>query len=123
MMRKLAPLWWVILIVVATFGLYQVKYEVQSIKSQIAKASRELESERESLHVVAAEWAYLNRPERLQALADKYLASSGMLVNQIAEIEAIPFPAQAVASARSPSNTDITPATYNPAAQMLGGDQ
>lgn len=120
MMRKLMPLWLMLAFIVAIFGLYKVKEEVKAIKDQIAKTSRELESERESLHVVNAEWAYLNRPERLQALADKYLASSGMLVNQIAEIEAIPFPAQAVASAQQ--NSDITPASYSPA-RDIGAEQ
>ena len=83
---------WMLVIVVAAFFLYQVKYEVQNLRSQIAETSRELELERESLHVVAAEWAYLNRPERLQTLSAKYLSSASVMVNQIAEVEAVPFP-------------------------------
>ena len=86
-------------IVVAAFMLYTVKYEVQSLQAQIAETAHELEEEKEALNVAAAEWAYLNRPERLQQLASKYLASSGVTVEQIAEIEAIGFPKQMEAAA------------------------
>ena len=89
---KLSIFVWMFVIVVASFMLYKVKYQVQGVKDEIAANSRELEREREALHVVNAEWAYLNRPARLQMLATKYLASEGVTVNQIAEVEEIPFP-------------------------------
>lgn len=84
---------WAIVIVVSAFGLFRVKYEVQSIRAQIIETNKELAQEKESLHVVSAEWAYLNRPERLQQLADKYLVGDTQItVAQVAEIGAIPFP-------------------------------
>ena len=49
-------------------------------------------------HVVAAEWAYLNRPERLQQLAGKYLSSAPVTVQRVAEVESIPFPKQTMVS-------------------------
>ena len=100
---------WFSVIVVASFMLYQVKYEVQSIRAQIAQTSQELEQEKEAMHVVAAEWAYLNRPERLQQLAAKYLVSKGVTVQQVAEVEAIPYPKQSLASLES----NIVPASYS----------
>jgi hypothetical protein len=51
------------------------------------------------LHVEAVEWAYLNRPEILRKLADKYLKGKNVTVDQVAEIEAISFHKQAVAIA------------------------
>ena len=109
MIRRFAPLIWVMVIVVSTFLLYRVKYEVRGIKAQIAKTSQELEEQRQVLHVNAAEWAYLNRPERLQALAEKYLSSSAITVDQVSEIEGIPFPQHLEASTQMPS--DIKPAS------------
>ena len=97
-MIRWSAVFWMLAIVVAAFMLYQVKYEVQSLRTQIATASRQLEEEKEALNVVAAEWAYLNRPERLQALADKYLSSSGLRVEQVADIEAIGFPERRTAA-------------------------
>lgn len=95
---KLSTFVWMFVIVVASFMLYKVKYQVQGLKNEIAATGRELEKEREALHVVNAEWAYLNRPARLQMLAAKYLASEGVTVNQIAEVEEIPFPNRSMAA-------------------------
>lgn len=100
---------WFSVIVVASFGLYQVKYEVQSIRGQITSTAQELEQEKEALHVVAAEWAYLNRPERLQQLAGKYLVSKGVRVEQVAEVQAIPYPKQSVAALDS----TVMPVSYS----------
>ena len=97
-MNKLSTLLWMLVIVVAAFMLYKVKYQVQALKTQVAETTHELEQEKQAMHVVAAEWAYLNRPERLQKLAEKYLHAKEMTVGQIAEVEAIPFPGQTVAS-------------------------
>jgi hypothetical protein len=93
-MTRLTTLIWILVVVVAAFLLYMVKYQVQALRTQVVQTERELEAERESLHVVAAEWAYLNRPERLRSLAARYLSASGVTVEQIAEIEAIPFPSR-----------------------------
>jgi len=116
-MRKFAPLLWIVVIVLAAFGLYRVKYEVKNIKSQIAATQQQLESQRELLHVVAAEWAYLNRPDRLQMLSAKYLSSASLTVDQIADLQAIPFPSTATASLDVPS--DISPASFQPAASTI----
>lgn len=91
-MKRFATLIWMLVVVVAAFLLYMVKYQVQALHAQVIKAERELEAEKQALHVVGAEWAYLNRPDRLRQLASKYLSSSGVTVDQIAEIEAVPFP-------------------------------
>jgi len=98
-MNRLSTLLWMLVIVAAAFMVYMAKYQVQSVKTQVADTARELEHEKEALHVVAAEWAYLNRPDRLQQLAEKYLSSSDLTVDRVAEIEAIPFPAQMQAAA------------------------
>lgn len=103
-MSRLSTLVWMLVVVISSFVLYRVKYEVQSLRMQVADISHELEKERESLHVVAAEWAYLNRPERIKSLAAKYLQSDYLMVEQIAEVEAIPFPRKQEASvAKNPT--------------------
>jgi hypothetical protein len=98
-MNRLSAVVWMLLIVAAAFLLYMVKYQVQYLRTQVAQTSRELEAEREGLNVVAAEWAYLNRPDRLQQLASRYLVSSELTVDQVADIQEIPFPRQLQAAA------------------------
>lgn len=103
---------WSVVIVSSAFMLYRVKYEVQSIRLQIAQTTKELAAEKQSLHVVAAEWAYLNRPDRLQRLADKYLATKNTTVKQVAEVEAIAFPTQMQASVSMENELRIAPISY-----------
>lgn len=57
------------IIVVATWA-YRVNYDVQDALRQVAVLRGEIAREREALAVQRAEWAYLNRPERLRELAD-----------------------------------------------------
>lgn len=54
-------------------ALFQVKHEVLDIEQQLKVAVRQISHEEDSLHVLKAEWSYLNEPSRLQALAEKYL--------------------------------------------------
>lgn len=55
------------------YVIYQVKYEARSLDEQIALLHKEIEQERDGLAVARAEWSLLNRPERIQRLAKKYL--------------------------------------------------
>lgn len=110
-MMRISTLLWVIVLSVSAFALYKVKFQVQTLRGQIAEVSRDLERERESLNVVAAEWAYLNRPDRLQKLADTYLSTQAVTVEQIADVQAIPFPhvLEAKAQTAQPSANTIIP--------------
>ena len=58
---------------VGAFGLYMVKFSVQNLQRDVNMAEQQLSAEKESLHLLNAEWAYLNRPERLRALAERHL--------------------------------------------------
>lgn len=104
-MIRLSTILWILLLAASAFGLYSVKFKVQTIRSQIADVSHQLDMERESLNVVAAEWAYLNRPDRLEKLAETYLSSKEVGVDQVADVQAIPFPQVQQASVATPSTT------------------
>lgn len=108
-MIRLSTILWVITIALSAFGLYSVKFQVQTIRSQIADVSHELDMERESLNVVAAEWAYLNRPDRLEKLAATYLSSKEVGVDQVADVQAIPFPQVQQVSAPATTTTTTLP--------------
>lgn len=98
-MIRLSTIIWIMVLAVSAFGLYSVKFKVQTLRTQIAEVEQQLEVEREGMNVVAAEWAYLNRPDRLQKLAANYLQTQETTVQQIAEVVAIPFPQVVEASA------------------------
>lgn len=53
--------------------LFSVKYQVQGLEDEQKRLTRELEDERRALHVLRAEWATLNDPARIRALAAEHL--------------------------------------------------
>ena len=63
--------------------IYQVKYEARSLDEKIVMLQRQIEEERDSLAVARAEWSLLNRPERIERLAKKYLELSPAHPQQI----------------------------------------
>jgi len=71
-------------------GLYMVKYSVQDVQRKVATLKAELASEKESLHLLNAEWAYLNRPDRLRQLADKHLDLVPLDSRQIESVAVLP---------------------------------
>jgi cell division protein FtsL len=60
-------------LVVLAYVIYQVKYDTRSLDVDIASLSKDIEAERDSVAVLRAEWSLLNRPERIERLAEKYL--------------------------------------------------
>ncbi len=66
--------------------VYTVKYETLASYEYQAKLKSQIQSERESVAVLKAEWALLNRPERLQAASRKYLDLQPMNVRQLARL-------------------------------------
>lgn len=56
--------------------IYQVKYEARNLDEKIVVLQRQIEEERDALAVARAEWSLLNRPERIERLAKKYLELS-----------------------------------------------
>lgn len=120
-MIRLSMIIWVVVLSVSAFALYSVKFKVQTLRTQIADVERELEQERETMNVVAAEWAYLNRPDRLQKLASTYLSTKEITVEQIAEVAAIPFPRVVEASATE--SQPQAPGVTNASMQMHDDEQ
>ncbi|PZP86825.1 MAG: cell division protein FtsL [Azospirillum brasilense] len=77
-------------VAIAAFGIYLVKYTVQDVQRDVVALKTELAQERESLHLLNAEWAYLNRPERLRELSDRHLALAPMDSRQIQDVGVLP---------------------------------
>jgi hypothetical protein len=62
------------LLVVACGGmLMHTSQKVQRAEKELVRTQRALAHEKEAIRVLRAEWAYLNRPERLELLAAQYL--------------------------------------------------
>ncbi len=81
-------------VVVATWA-YRVNYDVQDALNRVAALRGEIARGREALAVQRAEWAYLNRPERLRELAElnfRELQLMPLLPEHFAEPESVSYP-------------------------------
>ena len=82
----------VLLLAAASLGLYQIKYRIHSLKQDLTDIRDSVRMEQEAIHVLEAEWAYLNRPQRLAQLTNKYLSFlSPVLPSQIVSLDALPL--------------------------------
>ncbi len=67
-MFRLSGLFSVALAVLCAGALFWTSQSVQRAEFQLSNAAQSNEAEKETLRVLSAEWDYLNRPERLEAL-------------------------------------------------------
>ena len=72
-----------ILLGISVFGLFQIKFKVQNLNRELAEIKQQLEHEKSSIHILKAEWAYLNQPERLNRLSKKFLDLKELRSEQI----------------------------------------
>jgi len=64
-------------------ALFKIKYEVIAVAGALDKVQNEILRTEESIHLLQAEWAYLNEPSRLQKLANEHLHMTATKTNQI----------------------------------------
>lgn len=87
------------------YWAYTENYATQDALRRVEKLQQEIGREREKLAVLRAEWAYLNRPDRLRELADLNFGSLGLMPmapEHFAEPEQVAFPRLDMNEVRDP---------------------
>jgi len=69
---------------------YSIKYETLYYAEQVAKLKAQAQKERDAIAVLKAEWHLLNRPDRLQAAADRHLDLQQLSIQQLARLSDLP---------------------------------
>ena len=68
---------------ISIYGLFVIKGKVSYLNKDIRELRRQLEHDQSSIHVLKAEWAYLNQPNRLRELNARYLNLKPINTKQI----------------------------------------
>src|SRR5262249_29292821 len=96
-MIRLASMFWLLLVSAAALATFALKYEVQALDVRLADARKATAAESRELRVLDAEWAYLNRPDMLAAMNQRFLSLAPITRKQLqtatAEIPMRPAPA------------------------------
>ncbi|HIP79479.1 MAG TPA: hypothetical protein EYH07_13595 [Kiloniellaceae bacterium] len=72
-MRRFVIVCWVLAGSVTALTLFQIKQEVTELEAEIKTVHREILRDQEAIHVLEAEWSYLNNPARIATLAERHL--------------------------------------------------
>lgn len=98
---------------------YRIKYDTIYLAEQVTKRRNQIAREREAIAVLRAEWQLANRPDRIQALADKFSDLQPGAVQQIVRLADVPMRSAPVDSIgqklealglAAPTNTPSAPA-------------
>ncbi|MGH6750041.1 MAG: cell division protein FtsL [Methyloceanibacter sp.] len=76
-------------LVALAYVIYQVKYEARALDEEIASLNKDIDTERDGLALLRAEWSLLNRPERIERLAEKYLKLAPVQPRQLVTLDSV----------------------------------
>ena len=112
---------WLIVMSAIGWGVYQLKYQVQGLEAQLARTNREIVAEQDAIHVLKAEWSYLNQPRQISAMAKKFLEVAPIGPRQMVTLTMIPSRAEGAVPATKPEPAARKPATPPAAAPKPPG--
>ena len=72
-MKGLALFVWFGLAGLASVALFNITFKVEQLQDELNSLNKQLLQEQKAVHVLQAEWSYLARPERIEALAKRLL--------------------------------------------------
>ena len=89
-MIRPALILWIGLPAIVTIALLLVCYQVQSLENELETLERAAIAQQEEIHVLRAEWSFLNRPERLARLAGRHLELAPVTPSQMNSFTLVP---------------------------------
>ena len=104
-MRALLYLACVALVVGVAYWAYTENYTTQASNERVADLQQQIATEREAISILRAEWAYLNRPERLRDLTDLNFESLRLVplaAQHFADLQEIPLPPRLIDLPQAP---------------------
>ena len=81
---------WLIVVTFAALAVFYVSHTVERLDRELALQQRTILQQQEAIHVLEAEWSYLNRPERISLLAERFLALAPLSADHVVSIKDLP---------------------------------
>jgi hypothetical protein len=91
-MKRFLILCWLAAGSVTALILFQVKQEVHTLEQELTVTHREILRDQEAVHILQAEWSYLNSPARLAALAERHLGMAAIPAERVIGFNDLPLP-------------------------------
>jgi cell division protein FtsL len=105
------------ILLMTSLMVYTTSDRVATMEKNLRKINTQIEAERQSLHVLKAEWTYLTNPTRIDGLAKKHLALQPTLPKRVVAAMALAS-ALPVRTADMPTQVADLPAAPAPAASV-----
>ena len=91
-MKHFGGLFWFLLVIVTGIGNFAVKQTVQNLDDELTNVRRKTVAEQKEIHELWADWTYLNQPEKLADLNNRYVHLVAVSPKQVAaSIDSIPL--------------------------------
>jgi len=118
-------------VIALAYWAYNENYATQDAMRRVDNLQRDIGRTRESLSVLKAEWAYLNRPDRLRELADLNFDTLGLIPlmpDHFGDVAQVAFPKLdmndiAATVDTSASNDPLVPVSPSDAGSIKGATQ
>lgn len=86
---------WLFLAAVIAVVSFMLKNEVVALENRLEKTNEQTIKNQETIHILRAEWSYLNDPGRIRKLAEKYAHMRPMKAEQFITFSDVPFKGKA----------------------------
>jgi hypothetical protein len=80
----------IVTLVVAAAWVYKIKFDSTVDAQRVAKLRVEIRHERDMVARLRADWAQLDRPDRIQALSQRFLTLKPVEVSQFDQLDKLP---------------------------------
>ena len=104
---------WLVLATGAVVAMFHLTFEVEKLEAQLHQVNREIVREQEAIHVLRAEWSYLNRPQRLENLSKELLSNLvPVSADHFTTFERLPRQIETGKSGTPKTELEFGPASY-----------
>ena len=79
----------VLALVALAYVIYEGKYKARALDEDISGLRKDIETEQDAVAVLRAEWSLLNRPERIERVAAKYLKLAPARPQQLVTLDTV----------------------------------